>query len=243
MSLAETTRNISHLDDDQRDCIENCQEAAGICEWCAEECLGDPEMEECTRLCRDLTSLHAHLMARNSRFSKNLGAICADACEACADECEQHDAEHCQVCAATSSGSVPRAAGRRRGPDTAWRSGRRSDGCSLLGGGCSSRNPFWHRRTGPRAGRFRTTGRIRLGAGSSYRRPDRAVRERVSALAQSWSATVITGTGAERTVFSATLPSRIRSVPRFPVVPIPTRWTSLASIVSRMTSTGLPRST
>jgi hypothetical protein len=102
MSLAETTRNISHLNDEQRDCIENCQEASEICEWCAEECLGDPEMEECARLCRDvadLTSLHARLMARNSRFSQELGAICADACDACAEECERHDAEHCQVCA------------------------------------------------------------------------------------------------------------------------------------------------
>ena len=59
----------------------------------------------------------------------------------------------------------------------------------------------------------------------------------------SGSATVMTGTGAERTVFSATLPSRIRSVPRLPVVPIPTASTSFDSMLSRITSTGVPCST
>ena len=28
-----------------------------------------------------------------------LAESCAGACEECADECEHHDAEHCQVCA------------------------------------------------------------------------------------------------------------------------------------------------
>lgn len=41
--------------------------------------------------------------------------------------------------------------------------------------------------------------------------------------------TVITGTGADRTVLSATLPSRIRSVPLRPVVPITTTSISFAS--------------
>ncbi|CQH53590.1 uncharacterized protein HHUB_1981 [Halobacterium hubeiense] len=102
MSLSETVSNIDGLNDEQRECIENCNEAAEICEWCADECLGDPEMEECARLCRDvadLTSLHARFMARDSQYSGDLAAVCADACEACAEECEQHDADHCQECA------------------------------------------------------------------------------------------------------------------------------------------------
>jgi len=44
-------------------------------EWCADECLGDEEMEECARLCRDvadIASLHARFMARNSNYSKQL---------------------------------------------------------------------------------------------------------------------------------------------------------------------------
>ena len=102
MSLAETVSNIDHLSDDQRDCIENCNEASEVCEWCADECLGDSEMEQCARLCRDvadLASLHARLMARDSNYSEQLAQACAGACEECAEECERHEADHCQVCA------------------------------------------------------------------------------------------------------------------------------------------------
>ncbi|WP_255195370.1 four-helix bundle copper-binding protein [Halorarius litoreus] len=102
MSLSETVSKINSLSDEQRDCIENCNEAAMVCEWCADECLGDSDMEECARLCRDvadLTSLHARLMARSSNYSSQLAQACADACEECADECENHDADHCQACA------------------------------------------------------------------------------------------------------------------------------------------------
>ena len=102
MSLADTVSKISSLSDDQRECIENCNEATEVCEWCADECLGDSEVEECARLCRDvadLTSLHARFMARNSESSAALAEACAEACEACVEECSKHDAEHCQVCA------------------------------------------------------------------------------------------------------------------------------------------------
>jgi hypothetical protein len=102
MSLAETVSKIKSLSDRQRECIENCNEATEVCEWCADECLGQGEMEECARLCRDvadLTSLHARLMARDSAHSQGLAETCAEACEACAEECSKHDAEHCQVCA------------------------------------------------------------------------------------------------------------------------------------------------
>ena len=96
-------REIDHLDDEQRDCLDNCLESAQACEWCADECAAEgEEMADCIRLCRDvadLTTLHARLMARDSAYSSALAATCADACEACAEECAQHDHEHCQVCA------------------------------------------------------------------------------------------------------------------------------------------------
>jgi len=101
MSVNPVSR-IDGLSDEQRACIENCQEATEVCEWCADECLGDPEMEACARLCRDvadLTSLHARFMARGSEYSGTLAEACAAACEACADECDSHDADHCEVCA------------------------------------------------------------------------------------------------------------------------------------------------
>jgi len=102
MSLLETVSNIESLSDEQRDCIENCSEAAQVCEWCADESLGSEEMEECARLCRDvadLTSMHARFMARGSNYSNQLAVACAGACEECAAECERHDADHCQLCA------------------------------------------------------------------------------------------------------------------------------------------------
>jgi len=82
----ETVSKIDHLSEEERECIEICNEAAGVCEWCADECLGDEEMEECARLCRDvadIASLHARFMARNSNYSKQLAEACAGACEEC----------------------------------------------------------------------------------------------------------------------------------------------------------------
>lgn len=103
MSLSETVSRIGSLSEEQQDCVEICTEASEVCEWCADECAGHgEEMARCVRLCRDvadIASLHARFMARDSDYSGQLGEICADACEECADECEQHDHDHCQVCA------------------------------------------------------------------------------------------------------------------------------------------------
>lgn len=103
MSLSDTVSEIDHLSEEQRDCIEICTEAAEACEWCADACTDHGEdMAECIRLCRDVAdvaSLHARFMARDSDYSDQLGELCADVCEACADECEQHDHDHCQLCA------------------------------------------------------------------------------------------------------------------------------------------------
>lgn len=102
MSLVETVSKIDHLSEEERECIEICNGATEVSEWCADECLGNEEMEECARLCRDvadIASLHARFMARNSNYSSQLAEACAGACEECAEECERHDAEHCQVCA------------------------------------------------------------------------------------------------------------------------------------------------
>ncbi|AGB16576.1 hypothetical protein Halru_1980 [Halovivax ruber XH-70] len=98
-------QEIKHVADDQRmeRCIDSCSEASQACEWCADECIGmGEEMANCIRLCRDvadLTSMNARFMSRNSGYSIDLSELVIDAAEECADECEQHDHEHCQVCA------------------------------------------------------------------------------------------------------------------------------------------------
>ena len=94
---------IDHLSERERECLDNCFEAAQTCEWCADECIGMGEgMARCIRLCRDVAdvaTLHARTMARNSGYSGDLAATCAELCEECADECEQHDHDHCRTCA------------------------------------------------------------------------------------------------------------------------------------------------
>lgn len=96
MSLSGTVSKIGRLSDEERERIEICNEASQTSEWCADECLGSEEMEECARMCRDvadITSLHARLMDRGLDYSGHL----AEACEACAEECRQHDHDYCQI--------------------------------------------------------------------------------------------------------------------------------------------------
>lgn len=91
--------------EDFADCISACRDCAAACEKCAAACLKEDDgaaMAECIALdrdCADLCRLAATLMARNSRFSRYISELCADACEACAAECEKHESEHCQDCA------------------------------------------------------------------------------------------------------------------------------------------------
>lgn len=102
MSPQRTVSRIGGLDDEQRDCLERCNEAGSVAEWCADECLGDEAMANCARLCRDvadLTTLHARFIARDSNYSGALAEACASACEECSNECSRHDAEHCQIAA------------------------------------------------------------------------------------------------------------------------------------------------
>ena len=93
---------VASLEGMQEDCAEICLQAAEIAEWCADECIGSPEMAECARQCRDvadLATLHARFMARDSQWSDGLAKLCADACETCAETCRGFDAEHCKEAA------------------------------------------------------------------------------------------------------------------------------------------------
>lgn len=91
-----------NLAEEEQECLEACLAAVQVCEWCADACLDESGMAECVRLCRDvvdIASLHSHLTARNSPHSSELAELCASICEACAEECAQHEHDHCQACA------------------------------------------------------------------------------------------------------------------------------------------------
>ena len=96
-------QELDHVDDEIAECTDNCVDVAQVCEWCADECADQgEEMAECLRLCRDvadLATLHTRSMVRESDYNTALAEVCADAYGECAEECEQHDHKHCQVCA------------------------------------------------------------------------------------------------------------------------------------------------
>jgi hypothetical protein len=85
--------------------IEALWKCATACENCASECLGEDDflmMRDCIRLdrdCADVCRLTATLIARNSPHGKHLVKECIEVCERCAEECGQHDNDHCQACA------------------------------------------------------------------------------------------------------------------------------------------------
>src|SRR5690606_40128855 len=86
-------------------CIRACLACMRACEYCADACLREGHigmMVECIRTCRDcadICSLCARLMARSSDLFMEMCRVCAIACELCAEECEQHDHDHCRRCA------------------------------------------------------------------------------------------------------------------------------------------------
>ncbi|MFM7028083.1 MAG: four-helix bundle copper-binding protein [Chakrabartia sp.] len=84
---------------------------AAICLGCADACLSEEDparLAHCIRLdldCADICTAFVHLAmrepgGRSPRFD-DLIRHCAEACEACADECDQHADmhAHCVICA------------------------------------------------------------------------------------------------------------------------------------------------
>jgi len=85
--------------------IEACNDCAVECEHCASACLGEEDvasMARCIRLdldCAMFCRNAAQLMSRGSEFAVQFCELCADACDACAAECEKHPMDHCKACA------------------------------------------------------------------------------------------------------------------------------------------------
>ncbi|MFW5911815.1 MAG: four-helix bundle copper-binding protein [Halolamina sp.] len=98
---------------DMRVALHDFVQVATICNWCADECLGMPEMEECARLCRDvadLAALNVQFLSRDSIFGVDVAETFAYAAEQCEQVCSQFSEPHCQECASVL----------RRAIDSTW---------------------------------------------------------------------------------------------------------------------------
>lgn len=87
-------------------CIEACIECATACEECTAACLKEKDvtmMAACIRLnmeCTAICNTAVQFMTLESNHANALCQLCADICNACAEECEKHDMDHCKECAA-----------------------------------------------------------------------------------------------------------------------------------------------
>ena len=86
-------------------CIKECLECVDVASRCANECLSSDQvssMERCVRLCldsADICSACVRMMGRDSGFSAEVCGVCANVCDACADESEKYDADLMRECA------------------------------------------------------------------------------------------------------------------------------------------------
>ena len=88
-----------------KSCIDACLRCASICNHCASSCTQEDDvkiMAACIQLdmeCAVICYAAAQLMSLGSNKAKQICRICADLCEACANECGKHQHGHCQECA------------------------------------------------------------------------------------------------------------------------------------------------
>ena len=89
------------------ECIEACVACLVACEMCSDACLDEGDvgmMKSCIRLdrdCADACIAAVRAMSRGGPLAEVLCRSCAEACDACATECEKHAGmvDHCKLCA------------------------------------------------------------------------------------------------------------------------------------------------
>ncbi|WP_160723631.1 four-helix bundle copper-binding protein [Bacillus sp. USDA818B3_A] len=93
------------LQEQYRTIIETLHECMVACNHCYDACLKEENsnmMVECIRLDRECADICAYLeqaIGRGTPFIFDLAQVCASICEACGNECQNHQHEHCQKCA------------------------------------------------------------------------------------------------------------------------------------------------
>lgn len=83
--------------------LNECKNTSNHCfDACLKERDLNKKMAECIRLdreCADICSYLEQAIGRGSRYVKEIANLCATICQECADECKQHQHDHCQKCA------------------------------------------------------------------------------------------------------------------------------------------------
>jgi hypothetical protein len=94
------------------ECVERCFSCAQSCTACADACLAEDmvdRLRRCIRLdldCADICMTTGAVASRRTESSEQvvlqLLEICANVCQLCAEECEEHASQHrhCKICAA-----------------------------------------------------------------------------------------------------------------------------------------------
>ncbi|MBD2862244.1 four-helix bundle copper-binding protein [Paenibacillus oceani] len=86
-------------------CMEECLQAVMACNHCYQACLEEYHAGmlkasiRLSRECAEICAFAAQAMSLNSSYAKQICMICAEVCEACAQECRKHDHDPCQRCA------------------------------------------------------------------------------------------------------------------------------------------------
>lgn len=87
-------------------CIDACNACASACDRCAAACLEEDPSQQLARCialdldCAAICRVAAGYLARGSELAGEICAMCALACERCADECLHHEhLSHCRLCA------------------------------------------------------------------------------------------------------------------------------------------------
>jgi len=110
MSIAEMIADHPQVQDEDPllgQAVRHALFCAAICNSCADACSAeDGDMAQCIRSCSDCSDIctatyrtASRRTAGNVQLIQNMFALCIEACERCAEECEKHDNDHCRRCA------------------------------------------------------------------------------------------------------------------------------------------------
>ena len=88
-----------------KECIDACVQCITDCEKCIAAMMGKPSHNDspaCCRECIEICRLCVGAMERESPYVQQYCNICAEVCRWCAEQCKDHEHDHCKKCAGSS---------------------------------------------------------------------------------------------------------------------------------------------